>query len=234
VAGEPYPLGPAWDGEGTNFSIFSENAEKIELCLFTPEGEEERIELAQLTNYNWHCCLPGVGPGQRYGYRVHGPYEPDDGLRSNPCKLIIDPYAKAIEGEVDWNVAQVLPYPPDGSDDADYEPDDEDSAHAIPKCLVVDHRFDWEDDRPPRTSWSDTVIYETHVKGFTMQHPEVREGPRGTYAGLASEPAIDYLCDLGVTAVELLPVHQIIDESFLNERGLRRAPSPSSSASRRG
>ncbi len=219
--GKPYPLGPAWDEEGTNFSIFSENAERIELCLFTKEGVEERIELVSVTNHNWHCYLPGVHPGQRYGYRVHGPYEPDDGLRFNPCKLLIDPYAKAIEGEVDWDAAQVLPYTPDGSDDADYEPDDEDSAPAIPKCLVVDHRFDWEGDRPPRTSWHDTVIYETHVKGFTMQHPEVREDLRGTYAGLASEPAIDYLCELGVTAVELLPVHHIIDESFLNEKGLK-------------
>ncbi len=219
--GEGFPLGPSWDGEGTNFAIFSENAERIELCLFTPEGEEERVALEQVTNHHWHCYLPGVGPGQRYGYRVHGPYEPDEGLRFNPAKLLIDPYAKAIEGEVDWTQAQVLPYTPDGSDDADYEPDDEDSAPAIPKCLVVDHTFDWEDDRHPRTSWSDTVIYETHVKGFTMQHPEVREDLRGTYGGLASEPAIDYLCELGVTAVELLPVHHIIDESFLNERGLK-------------
>ena len=219
--GEAYPLGPAWDGEGTNFSIFSENAQRIELCLFTVEGEEERVELTHVTNHNWHCYLPGVHPGQRYAYRVHGPYEPDEGLRFNPCKLLIDPYAKAIEGEVDWNAAQVLPYTPDGSDDADYEPDDEDSAPAIPKCLVVDHTFDWEGDRHPRRSWSDTVIYETHVKGFTMQHPDVREDLRGTYAGLASEPAIDYLCELGVTAVELLPVHHIIDESFLNERGLK-------------
>ena len=219
--GEAYPLGPAWDGAGTNFSIFSENAKRIELCLFTADGVEERVELTQRTSHNWHCYLPGVHPGQRYGYRVHGPYEPDEGLRFNPCKLLIDPYAKAIEGDVDWAMAQVLPYTPDGSDDADYEPDDEDSAPAIPKCLVVDHTFDWEDDRHPRTSWSDTVIYETHVKGFTMQHPDVREDLRGTYGGLASEPAIDYLCELGVTAVELLPVHHIVDESFLSERGLR-------------
>ncbi|CAA9503640.1 MAG: GH13_11 / GH13 / GH13_13 / GH13_10 / CBM48 [uncultured Solirubrobacteraceae bacterium] len=219
--GQPYPLGPDWDGDGTNFSIFSENAERIELCLFSAEGEEERVEVMQITNHNWHCYLPGVHPGQRYGYRVHGPYEPDDGLRFNPRKLLIDPYAKAIEGEVDWDEAQVLPYTPDGSEDADYEPDDEDSSPAIPKCLVVDHRFDWEDDKHPRTSWSDTVIYETHVKGFTRQHPDVREDLRGTYGGLASAPAIDYLCELGVTAVELLPVHHIVDESFLHERGLK-------------
>ena len=177
--GKPYPLGPDWDGDGTNFSIFSETAHKVELCLFDAEGHEERIELTQQTTHNWHCYLPGVGPGQRYGYRVHGPYEPEEGLRFNPCKLLIDPYAKAIEGPVLWDQANTLPYVPDGSEDADLEPDDEDSRDAIPKCLVVDHRFDWEDDKPPQTPWADTVIYEVHVKGFTKQHPEVREDLRG-------------------------------------------------------
>jgi glycogen operon protein len=218
--GGPYPLGPMWDGDGTNFSIFSEAATKVELCLFDEDGAEERIELRERTTHNWHCYLPGVGPGQRYGYRVHGPYQPEDGLRFNPCKLLIDPYAKAIEGPVQWDLANALPYVPDGSEDADLEPDDEDSAEAIPKSLVIDHTFDWEDDQPPRTSWADTVIYETHVKGFTKQLDGVREDLRGTYGGLASEPAIEYLQDLGVTAVELLPIHHIADESFLHDKGL--------------
>jgi glycogen operon protein len=218
--GHPYPLGPAWDGQGTNFSIFSETAERVELCLFDAEDNEERIELTERTTHNWHCYLPGVGPGQRYGYRVHGPYEPEEGLRFNPCKLLIDPYAKAIEGAVQWDAANTLPYVPDGSEDADLEPDDEDDREAIPKCLVVDHTFDWEDDRAPRTPWEDTVIYETHVKGFTKRHPDVREDLQGTYGGLASAPAIEHLQDLGVTAVELLPIHHIVDESFLFDRGL--------------
>ena len=218
--GTPYPQGPSWDGEGTNFSIFSEHAHAVELCLFGDDGEEERVGLTERTTHNWHCYLPGVGPGQRYGYRVHGPYEPEDGLRFNPNKLLIDPYAKAIEGGVDYTAGNTLPYVPDGSQDADLEPDDEDSGEAMPKCLVVDHTFDWEDDRPPRRPWADTVIYETHVRGFTKTHPDVREDLRGTYGGLASKPAIAYMKQLGVTAVELLPVHHIIDESFLNERGL--------------
>ena len=218
--GSPFPLGPSWDGHGTNFSLFSEQAEGVELCLFSPDGTEERIAVGERTNLNWHCYLPGVGPGQRYGYRVHGPYEPEEGLRFNPCKLLIDPYAKAIEGAVQWDRANTLPYTPDGTDDADLEPDDEDSAEAVPKSLVVDHTFDWEDDRPPNHAWADTVIYEVHVKGFTKQHPEVREDLRGTYGGLASEPALNYLKDLGVTAVELLPVHHIADESFLFDKGM--------------
>jgi isoamylase len=219
--GNPFPLGATWDGEGTNFSIFSENAERVELCLFDDDNNETRIELCEMTLQNWHSYLPGVGPRQRYGYRVHGPYEPEVGHRFNPSKLLIDPYAKAIEGKVRWKRANVLPYTPsDGSDHDDLESDDEDDVEAVPKSVVTDPGFDWEGDRMPRTPFRDTIIYETHVKGFTMQHPEVREDLRGTYAGLASEPALKYLQDLGVTAVELLPVHHIADESFLHDRGL--------------
>jgi len=219
--GRPYPLGPTWDGHGTNFSLFSEHAERVDLCLFDADDAEERIDVQQVTAHNWHCYLPGVGPGQLYGYRVHGPYAPEQGHRFNAHKLLIDPYAKAIEGPVRWERANTLPYVPDPDNpDADLEPDDEDSSPAMPRCLVVDPSFHWEDDRPPDHRWSDMVIYETHVKGFTKRHPHVPEHLRGTYAGLASDEALAHLIDLGVTAVELLPIHHIVDESFLPERGL--------------
>jgi len=218
--GRPFPLGATWDGGGTNFSLFSENAERVELCLFDDTGHETRLGLQERTAYHWHCYLPRVGPGQRYGYRVHGPYAPEQGLRFNPVKLVLDPYAKAIDGAVDWHRANVLPYVP-GGEHPDLEPDDEDDAEAMPKCVVIDPSFDWEGDERLDLPWHETVIYETHVKGFTMRHPEVREDLRGTYAGLASEPAIEHLRSLGVTALELLPVHHIVDESFLWERGLR-------------
>ncbi len=220
--GRPFPLGPDWDGEGTNFSLFSENAEQVELCLFDDEGREERISVRERTAFNWHCYLPGVGPGQRYGYRVHGPYDPRSGRRFNATKLLIDPYAKAIDGAVDWHAANPLPYVPSTDADADLHIDRTDSAAAIPKSLVIDPSFDWQDDDAvrPRTPWQETVIYEVHVKGFTKRRPGVREDLRGTYAGLASEDAIGYLSSLGVTAVELLPVHHIADEGFLHDRGL--------------
>jgi isoamylase len=218
--GGPFPLGATWTGNGTNFSLFSENAERVELCLFAEDGAEERVEMGERTAFIWHLYLPGVGPGQRYGYRVDGRYAPADGHRFNPVKLLIDPYAKAVEGTVRWQAANVLPYTPDDTSDADLEPDDEDDAEAIPKSIVVDQRFDWEGDRPPRTPWNETVIYETHVKGFTARHPAVREDLRGTYAGLASQEALGYLERLGVTAVELLPIHHISDESFLRDRRL--------------
>ena len=217
--GAPFPLGPTWDGHGTNFSLFSEHAERVELCLFDDDGRERIVELTERNAFNWHCYLPGVGPGQRYAYRVHGPYEPEAGRRFNPTKLLIDPYAKAIEGPIDYGAANVMPYVPDG-EDADLYADDEDDADAIPKCVVVDESFDWEDDRPPNRPWSETIIYELHVKGFTKLNEHIREDLRGTYAGLASEPAIDYLTSLGVTAVELLPIHHIADEKFLADRGL--------------
>ena len=220
--GEPFPLGPHWDGEGTNFSLFSEHAERVELCLFDEAGTEERIELRERTAFNWHCFLPGVGPGQRYGYRVHGAYDPGSGRRFNPAKLLVDPYAKAIEGPVDWDAANVLPYVPTGADDADLTIDTTDSAPAIPKSQVIDPSFDWEDDdwARPRTPWHETVIYEVHVKGFTELLEGVRDDLRGTYGGLASPAAVDYLKALGITAVELLPVHHIVDEGFLHGRGL--------------
>jgi isoamylase len=218
--GEPFPLGPAWDGEGTNFSLFSENAERVELCLFDGE-HEERIEIHERTAFNWHCYLPGVGPGTRYGYRVHGRYDPVHGQRFNAAKLLIDPYAKAVNGGVSWDAANVLPYVPGtGGEDADLTIDETDSAPAIPRSVVIDPTFDWEDDVHPNTPWQQTVIYEAHVKGFSQKREGVREDLRGTYAGLAADDSIAYLKDLGVTAVELLPVHHIIDEGFLHERGL--------------
>jgi isoamylase len=226
--GRPFPLGATWDGEGTNFSLFSEHAVRVELCLFGEDGSgpggglsEERVQLTERHAHNWHCYLPGVGPGQRYGFRVHGPYAPERGLRFNPAKLLIDPYAKAIEGTVAWGAdVNVLPYVPVEDPDADLEPDDEDDAAAVPKSIVVDPSFDWEGDAPPGVPFSETMIYETHVKGFTMRHPGVREDLRGTYAGLASEEAVAYLVELGVTAVELLPVHHKSDEPFLSPHGL--------------
>jgi isoamylase len=218
--GRPFPLGPTWDGNGTNFSLFTENAERVALCLFDGDDHELRIELTEREAFNWHCYIPGVGPGQRYGYRVYGPYDPATGRRFNPAKLLIDPYAKSIEGPVRWDAGNTLPYAPSLDADADLRVDEADDAAAIPKCVVIDQRFDWENDAPPNHPWNETVIYEVHTKGFTMLHQTVREDLRGTYAGLASEPALEYLKSLGVTAVELLPVHHIIDEGFLHARGL--------------
>ncbi len=215
--GKPFPLGPMWDGEGTNFSLFSENAERVELCLFDESDRETRIELTERTAYQWHGYLRGVGPGQRYGYRVYGAYDPNRGHRFNPEKLLIDPYAKAIEGPICFAAGRVLPYRAGGDD---LEPDPDDDAAAIPKCVVVDESFDWEGDRPLGTPWHQTVIYETHVRGFTKVHPAVRDDLRGTYAGLAADEAIEHLRSLGVTAVELLPIHHIADEDFLHTRGL--------------
>lgn len=217
--GRPFPLGAWWDGSGTNFSLFSEHAERVELCLFDADGRETRVTLPERTALNWHGYLPGVGPGQRYGFRVHGPWEPTSGHRFNPEKLLIDPYAKAIDGTVAWDAANVLPYVP-GGDDADLVRDDTDDADAIPRAIVIDPAFDWEGDAPPATPWHETIIYEVHVKGFTELHPNVREDLRGTYAGLASDEAIDHLRSLGVTAVELLPVHHIADEDHLVAKGL--------------
>jgi isoamylase len=218
--GKPFPLGPTWDGNGTNFALFSENAERVELCLFDGDDRETRVELIEREAFNWHCYIPGIGPGQRYGYRVHGQYDPLSGHRFDPYKLLIDPYAKAVEGPIDWDAGNALPYVPGAAEDADLHMDVEDDARAIPKCVVVDPGFDWENDRPPAHPWNEMSIYEVHVKGFTKRHPDVREDIRGTYAGLASEQALEYLRGLGVTAVELLPVHHIADESFLHERGL--------------
>lgn len=219
--GEPYPLGATWDGEGVNFTLFSENATAVELCLFDqPLGEKESyvIPIRERTHGIWHVYLPGVRPGQYYGYRVHGPYEPEKGHRFNPAKLLIDPYAKALSGPVEWSDA-LFGYTI-GGPQADLQWDSRDSAPFVPKSIVVDSSFAWGDDRHPRTPWSHTVIYECHVKGLTQQHPEVPESLRGTYLGIASDPIIDHLIDLGVTAVELMPVHQFIVERHLLDMGL--------------
>jgi isoamylase len=217
--GKPFPLGPRWDGEGTNFSLFSEHAQKVELCLFDGQDRETRYELTERTAYHWHGYLAGIGPGQRYGYRVQGPWAPEQGDSFNPAKLLIDPYAKAIEGPILWNRGNTLPYVPGGAD-VDLERDDEDDAEAIPKSVVTNESFDWQDDAFPDRPWHETVIYEVHTKGFTKLMPGVREELQGTYAGLASEPALAFLTSLGVTAVELLPIHHIADEMHLAAKGL--------------
>jgi len=213
--GSPYPLGATFDGAGTNFSIFSEVAERVELCLFQ-NGQETRVELPEVTAFCWHGYLPHVAPGQRYGFRVHGPWNPAEGHRCNPNKLLLDPYAKAVEGEVQWHEA-VFPYPfadPQARNDLD-------SAPFVPKSVVVSPWFDWGGDRLPRTPMHETIIYEVHVKGFTQRHPEIPPELRGTYAGFAHPAAIAHLHRLGVTAVELMPVHQLIHDHALVQRGLR-------------
>ncbi len=218
--GAPYPLGATWDGAGVNFALFSENAVGVELCLFDPAGNEERarIKLAEQTNGVWHLYVAGLGPGQRYGYRVHGPYDPDSGHRFNPAKLLLDPYARAIDRPIPLDDALFGYQVGDG--DADLRKDTRDNAPQMAKSVVVDPAFDWEDDRPPRIAWSETILYEAHVKGLTARHPEVRAELRGTYAGLASPPVIDYLRKLGITAIELMPVHQAAAGRHLGELGL--------------
>jgi isoamylase len=219
--GHPYPLGATWDGQGVNFALFSENADGVELCLFDPSGKKEieRIELRERTDRSWHCYLPYCRLGQLYGYRVHGPHDPENGHRFNPNKLLLDPYAKATFGLLDWN------YPhfgyTIGAEEEDLAYDERDNAGGMPKCRVVDTAFTWGEDRPPRTPWDETVIYELHVKGFTKSHPNIPEELRGTYAGLASAPAIEHLKRLGVTAVELMPVHSFVDDRHLVDKGLK-------------
>ena len=194
--GRAHPLGANWDGAGVNFALFSKHAERVELCLFDPKGrrEIERVELRDRTDFVWHCYLPDARPGLLYGYRVYGPNDPDRGHRFDPQKVLLDPYAKLIQGKI---------------------------SAGLGRCRVVDTAFSWGDDRPPRTPWQDTVIYEMHVKGFTRLHPEVPEQLRGTYAGLATAPVISHLKNLGITAVELLPVHAFVDEKRLVQHGLR-------------
>jgi glycogen operon protein len=222
LPGRPFPQGATPDptGTGTNFSLWSEAAQRVELCLFDDDGTEHRIEVTESSAQQWHCFVEGVGPGQRYGYRVHGPWDPANGQRFNPAKLLLDPYAKAIDGTVDWHGPTLLPYAAGEGDDPDLVIDETDSAPAMPRSVVVDESYDWEGDEPLHRPWSDTVIYEAHVRGISMRHPDVPDELRGTYAGLATPAVIDYLRDLGVTAVELLPVHHFIDESFLVDRGL--------------
>jgi glycogen operon protein len=217
--GRPFPQGATWDGEGTNFSIYSEHATGIELCLFDEHNNQTIVELTQITNFTWHGYLPGVGPGTRYGFRVHGPYKPEEGHRFNPSKLLIDPYAKAIQGTMDWGPEAYAYKLGSEKEDLDYE--EVDDSHGIPKSIVIDPSFDWGDDRPPDTPWNQTVIYETHVRGFTITHPGVPEDIRGTYAGLAHPAAVEHLQLLGVTAVELLPVHHFLNQQRLLEMGLR-------------
>jgi glycogen operon protein len=218
--GQPFPLGATWDGEGVNFALFSEHAEKVELCLFDARGRREtaRIPLRWQTDQVWHCYLPEARPGQLYGYRVYGPYAPQQGHRFNPNKLLLDPYARDIAGSVRWNDA-LFGYTI-GDKAEDLLPDPRNSAHGVPKSRVIDTTFTWGDDRPLRTPWHDTVIYELHVKGFTIQHPEVPPPYRGTYAGLATEPVIEHFKRLGVTAVELMPVHTFISDRHLVSNGL--------------
>ncbi|WP_155338779.1 glycogen debranching protein GlgX [Acrocarpospora corrugata] len=213
--GDPYPLGATYDGAGTNFALFSEVADGVELCLFDEDGVEERVALSEVEAFVWHCYLPGVQPGQRYGYRVHGPYVPEQGLRCNPRKLLLDPYAKAIEGAVKWDQAVY------GYDfGAPGSRNDEDSAPFMPRSVVINPFFGWGHDRPPATPYHDTVIYEAHVKGLTINHPRVPERIRGTYAALGHPEIIDHLTSLGVTAVELMPIHQFVSDDVLEKRGL--------------
>jgi len=219
--GQAYPRGAMWDGEGVNFSLFSANADKVELCLFDPSGRHEvqRIEVRERTDDNWHVYLPEARPGLLYGYRVHGPYAPERGHRFNPHKLLIEPYAKHLLGPLIWSDAH-FGYRT-GNPRADLSFDRRDSAPGTPKCRVVDPAFTWGDDRPPRIPWHDTVIYEAHVRGLSIRHPEVPPHLRGTYAGLASAPIVDHLMRLGITAIELMPVHAFVDDRHLLEKGLR-------------
>ena len=219
--GQPYPLGACWDGVGVNFALFSENATGVELCLFNGPGDDQesfKLTLRERTDQVWHCYLPDVRPGQLYGFRVHGPYKPDEGHRFNPAQLLIDPYAKAITGAIKWSDA-LFGYRV-GSPRQDLEINSQNSAGGIPKSVVINSAFEWGDDRPPRTPWNRTVIYEAHVRGMTIQHPGVPEPLRGTYLGLVYDDMLDHFLSLGVTAVELLPVHQFVVDRHLAERGL--------------
>jgi isoamylase len=219
--GKAYPLGATWDGEGVNFALFSENAEGVELCLFeAPEGKSEttRIRIADHTDQVWHVYLPEVRPGQLYGYRVYGPYEPGKGHRFNPSKLLIDPYAKAISGNIQWDDS-LFGYAI-GHRGEDSSKDERDSASHVPKCVVTDPAFDWEGDRHPATPWHKTLIYEMHVKGFTVSHPNVSPEIRGTYSGLIRDEVMNHILSLGVTAVELMPVHHFVADRRLVEKGL--------------
>jgi glycogen operon protein len=217
--GNPYPLGASWDGEGVNFAIYAENATGVELCLFSStedKTESARVRLTERSHHVWHCYLPEARPGQLYGYRVHGPYDPHNGHRFNPNKVLIDPYAKAISGTIQWHDS-LFGYQL-GEEDTTFN--DMDSAPYIPKSVVVDEQFNWEGDKLLKIPFHKTIIYEAHVKGFTMQHPEIPENIRGTYAAIAHPVSIKYLKDLGITAIELLPVHHFITDRMLKDKGL--------------
>ena len=214
--GSPYPFGATYDGHGVNFSLFSSVAERVELCLFDEADRETRCDLPEMTALCWHGYLPGLRPGQQYGFRVHGPWAPADGVRCNPAKLLLDPYAKCILGEVHWSEAvfgHYFNWPLTSRNDLD-------SAPYVPRSVVTNPNFDWGEDQPLRTPWEETLIYEVHVKGFTKQHPGVPPELRGTYLGMGHPAVIDYLKTLGVTAVELMPVHQFAHDMYLLERGL--------------
>jgi isoamylase len=220
LPGKPYPQGATWDGTGVNFAVYSERATGVDVCLYEDleTNNCETVQMRECTGFVWHCYLPGIKLGQLYGYRVQGPYEPERGNRFNPAKLLIDPYAKAIAGSLNWD-APVFGYKL-GDPEADISRDDSDDAWGVPKCVVTTSHFDWENDRPPGTMLHDSVIYEVHVKGFTARHPDIPEELRGTYAGLAHPVAIEYLKKLGITAVELMPVHEFIDDKVLLSKGL--------------
>ena len=214
--GDPGPLGASFDGIGTNIAVFSDRAESVEVCLFDSDGNETRVELPESEGGVWHGYLPDIGVGQQYGFRVHGPWDPSAGLRCNSAQLLLDPYARAIAGEVRWNEA-VFGHHFDNPD----ERNDDDSAPYMPRSVVVNPYFDWESDQPLGRPWSDTVVYELHVKGATMLHPAIEDELRGTYAGIAHPAFIEHLKSLGVTAVELQPIHQFVHDAHLVERGLR-------------
>jgi isoamylase len=220
TAGTPEPLGTNWDGQGVNFALFSGHAEKVELCLFDASGDREleRIVLPQVTDQVWHGYIPDCKPGTIYGYRVYGPYQPDSGHRFNHHKLLLDPYAKQLSGRLLWHDSVYgFRY---GNINEDMSFDANDSAGYMPKAVVVDETFDWGDDQPPQTPWSQTVLYEAHTRGLTMLHPEIIESQRGSFAGLATEPIISHLKSLGVTALELQPVHAFVDDHFLIQKHL--------------
>jgi glycogen operon protein len=219
--GRPFPRGATWDGAGVNFALFSEHAEGVELCIFDPAGRRElqRVPLRERTHDVWHAYLPEARPGMLYGYRVHGPYQPEEGHRFNPHKLLIDPYARNLVGALRWSdslYGYIV-----GHKREDLSFDHRDSAHGMPKCQVIDNAFTWGDDHPPAIAWNEMVIYELHVRGMTMRHPQVPPALRGTYAGLASAPVVEHLKRLGVTTVELMPVHAFVDDRRLVEQGLR-------------
>ena len=220
LPGRPYPQGAYWDGMGVNFALYSERATAVELCLFDKPGEppSEQFYMPDVTASVWNCYIMGLKPGQLYGYRVHGPFEPEHGLRFNPAKLLIDPYARAISGKVDWN-APVFGYQL-GDLAADLSRDEQDSSWGMPKSVVTAHHFAWENDRQPLIPMDESIVYEVHVKGFTANHPEIPEHMRGTYAALGTDVCIDYLKKLGITAVELMPVHAFLDDKHLVDRGL--------------
>ena len=220
LPGRPSPLGATYDGRGVNFAVYSESATDIEVCLFDALGQPQAVSfrLPEFSGFVWHGYLPGLKPGQLYGYRAHGEFNPAAGLRHNPAKMLLDPYAKAICGRMDWE-APIFSYPL-GHPDADLAFDENDNATGVPKCVVIEDRFDWEGDTLLNIPWNEMIIYEVHVRGFTMKHPEVPENLRGTYAGFAHPASIEYLKNLGVTAVELLPVHDFLREKHLLDKGL--------------